>query len=87
MMKSVTFVESQRHRLPNAIYSLGCYYHHGKHGFPQDYSKGLELYHQAGEFGHVAAYRSIGTLYSKSEGVEIVKRKTYTLRTFMNCSS
>ena len=59
---------------PIAIHHLGCYYHYGKH-VPQDYSKGLELYHQAGELGHVAAYRSIGTLYSKGEGVQIDKKK------------
>ena len=40
-----------------AIHNLGVYYHHGRYGLAQDYSKALEFFHRAGELGmleHIA---------------------------------
>jgi len=58
-----------------AIHSLGNYYRDGKYGFPQDHTKALELFHQAGELGHSIAYNNIGFAYLNGEGVEVDKKK------------
>ena len=60
---------------PFAIFNLGCYYREGMYGYPQDYTKALELWHQAGELGYAKAYGSIGYCYSNGEGVELDKKK------------
>jgi len=31
---------------PMAIYNLGCCYRDGEDGYPQDYTKALELWHR-----------------------------------------
>jgi len=60
-----------------AIYSLACYYNEGLYGFPQNYTKALELYHRAGELGHTEAYVSIGYCNIYGRGVEIDKKKAH----------
>ena len=48
---------------------------------PQDYTKSLELFHRAGEFGsdyklgQAAAYNKIGYAYNHGEGVEVDEEK------------
>jgi len=60
-----------------AIFNIGVYYRDGRYGFPQDYTKALELWHRAGELGHAAAYRNIGVAYEEGRGgVEIDKKKS-----------
>ena len=53
----------------DAIYGLGCFYDDGMYGFPQDYAKALELYHQAAELGHAPSHYSIGGAYYDGRGV------------------
>jgi len=60
---------------PIAIYNQGCDYRDGLRGFPQDYTKTLELFLRAGEFGHASSYNDIGYAYDNGEGVEIDKKK------------
>ena len=60
---------------PIAMYNLGCYHRDGLYGFPQDYTKALELYHRATEFGYAKAYCKIGIAYYNGEGVEVDKKK------------
>jgi len=60
---------------PIAIYTLGCFYRNGEYGFEQDYTKTLELCHQAGELGYVNAYNNIGNAYETGNGVEVDKKK------------
>ena len=60
---------------PLAIYSIGCYYHHGTNGYPVDNTKALELYHQTAELGYAKAYNGIGYAYEYGEGVEVDKEK------------
>jgi len=60
---------------PAAIYNLGCFYSRGSHGFPQDYTKALKLYHRAGELGYANAYNHIGNAYHNGRVVEIDKKK------------
>ena len=58
-----------------AIHQQGCDYRDGRNGYPQDYTKALELWHQAGELGHSEAYVCIGYFYDKGRGVERDKKK------------
>ena len=44
-------------------------------GYPQDYTKALELYHRAAKLGHAKAYTSIGNAYHYGRGVEVDKKK------------
>jgi len=60
---------------PIAIYNRGIFYRDGKHGYPQEYTKALELYQQAGELGYAQAYCNIGYAYNNGEGVEVDKKK------------
>ena len=60
---------------PLAIGKLGRLYHYGRNGFPQDYTKALELWHRAGELGSAEAHCSIGYSYHYGIGVEIDKKK------------
>ena len=61
-----------------AIYNLGCDYAYGRYGLPQDWDKGLELLHRAGELGYSAAYHNIGCAYENGIGVERdVKKATH----------
>jgi len=60
---------------PIALYSIGCYHRDGLYGFPQDYVKALEHFHQAGELGYAKAYCDIGIAYDNREGVKVNKKK------------
>ena len=60
---------------PIAIYNLGSDYRDGTNGFPQDYTKALDLFRRSGELGNAAAYNNIGTAYYYGEGAEIDKKK------------
>jgi len=58
-----------------AIQNLGFYYFKGLRGYPQDYNKGFELWHRAGELGNAVAYYSIGVAYDMGVGVERDEKK------------
>ena len=58
-----------------AIFSLGCFYDNGVYGLRQNHAKALELYKQAGELGHAAAYCKIGVSYRHGRGVEVDRNK------------
>ena len=58
-----------------AICNHGNNYRDGIRGFPQDYTKALELYHRAAELGYATAYNSIAYAYDFGQGVEIDKKK------------
>ena len=60
---------------PVAIYNLGNHYRDGTNGFPQYYTKALELWHRAGELGYAMAYSNIGYTYETGRGVEVDKKK------------
>jgi len=60
---------------PIAIYNIGVYHRHAMTGFPQDYTKALELWHRAGELGYAGAYNNIGYSYMYGEGVEVNEEK------------
>ena len=47
-----------------AIYDLGVFYRDGLYGFPQDYTKSLELFLRAGELGYALAYNNVGYFYT-----------------------
>jgi len=59
----------------DAIYTLGVLYARGIQGFPQDYTKAIELSHRAGELGCANAYYNIGSAYQNGQGVEVDKKK------------
>jgi len=61
---------------PEAIFNVGCDYRDGTCGFPQDYTKALELYHQAGKLGYSEAINSIGYSFEFGEGVERDTKKS-----------
>ena len=71
--------ERERKRMevndPNAIFNIGCYHRDGTNGFPQDYTKALELWHRAGKLGHAGAYCRIGYAYNNGEGVDVDKKE------------
>ena len=60
---------------PIAIRNTGNYYRDGRNGYPQDYSKALELYHRAAKLGHAEAYTAFGIAYSFGKGVDVDKKK------------
>jgi len=60
---------------PMAIHNIGMYYRDGTYGFPQDYTKALELYHRAGEIGDANAYNSLSCCYNNGIGVEVDEKK------------
>jgi len=60
---------------PIAIYKQGCYYQVGANGYPQDYTKALELWHRAAELGHATTYNNIGVSYENGIGVEVDEKK------------
>jgi len=60
---------------PIALYNIGCYHRDGSYGFPQDYHKALEHFHQAGELSYANAYCDIGIAYENGEGVKVNKKK------------
>ena len=54
-----------------AIYNLGCCYHDGIYGMPQNYDKALKFWHRAGELGCAESYYNIGNAYYHGNGVEM----------------
>jgi len=58
-----------------AMYNLGYYYSDGIYGYPQDYTKALELHHRAAELGCVDAYGNIALAYCNGIGVEVNMEK------------
>jgi len=60
---------------PIAIFNLGVYYDRGSHGYPQNHTKALELWHRAAELGYTSAYASIGYAYDNGDGVEVDMKK------------
>ena len=60
---------------PIAIFNIGLNYSEGMYGYPLDYVKALELWHQAAGLGYTGAYTNIGYAYNNGEGVEINKKK------------
>jgi len=58
-----------------AIYNIGVFYRDGSNGFPQDYTKALELWHRAAELGNAKSYCNIGYAHDYGEGVEVDKKK------------
>ena len=58
-----------------AIQIMGNYYYEGVLGLPQDYTKALELWHQAGELGSTEAYHNIACAYNNGVGVGMDKQK------------
>jgi len=60
---------------PIAIHNRGNYYFLRQYGFPQDYTKALELWHRAADLGLSAAYGRIGYAYDHGQGVEVDKEK------------
>jgi len=59
----------------NAIYNFGNYHFKGEHGYPQDITMALELWHRAAELGHSRAYYNIGITYNTGDGVELDEKK------------
>jgi len=59
-----------------AMHNLGVYYWDGANGFPQDYTKALELFHRARELDYVNAYNNIGNAYETGNGVEVDMKKS-----------
>ena len=57
-----------------AMYEVGCFYFNGTNGFTRDYTKALELYHQAGKLGFAKSYTNIGVAYNNGQGVEVDKK-------------
>ena len=60
---------------PIAMFNIGNYYRDGRNGYPQDYTKALELWHRAAELGFAKAYNSIGYHYDIGIGVELDEEK------------
>ena len=73
-------IEREKKRMelddPIAIYNQGNCYRDGKYGCRQDYTKALELWHQAAELGFAKkSYNNIGNAYNNGIGVEVDKKK------------
>ena len=58
-----------------AMLNQGIYHDQGLYGFPQDYTKALELFHRAGELGYAEAYCCVGFAYYNGRGVERDEKK------------
>ena len=58
-----------------AIHNIGCSYRDGTGGYPQDYTKALELWHRASELGLSKAYTNIGLAYMLGNGVRVNEKK------------
>ena len=60
---------------PEAMFNIGSCYRDGSYGYPQDYTKSLELYHRAAELGYSKACICIGVSYFEGRGVEVDHKK------------
>ena len=58
-----------------AMLNVGLNYSVGEDGYPQDYTKALEVLHRAAELGYAQAYTNIGYAYNHGEGVEVDEEK------------
>ena len=58
-----------------AIHNVGFDYSEGASGYPQDYTKALELWQRAAELGCAEAFCSIGYAYDQGRGVEVDTKK------------
>lgn len=58
-----------------SIHNLGLCHRDGLHGYPQDYTKALEFYHQAIDLGHAQGYNDIGHAYMNGKGVKFDEKK------------
>ena len=58
-----------------SIHNLGLCHRDGLHGYPQDYTKALEFYHQAIDLGHAQGYNDIGHAYMNGKGVKVDEKK------------
>ena len=58
-----------------ATYDLGCCYRDGDDGYPQDYTKAIELWHRAGKLGYSFAYNNIGCAYEHGQGAKLDEKK------------
>ena len=61
--------------MPEAIYTLGCYYREELYGLSQDIAKAFELFHRAGDLGCNKAFNNAGYAYENGIGVEKDKKK------------
>ena len=59
----------------SAMNRLGCYYHKGMMGLPQNYKKGMKLLLRAGELEHTTAYYNLGMVYCNGQGVARDEKK------------
>ena len=59
----------------DAYHQLGGYYGAGTMGFPQDWTKAMELWRKAGELGCAGGNSHLGELYDKGMGVVVDKKK------------
>jgi len=55
---------------PVAMCNVGVCYRDGSYGYPQDYTKALELFHRSAGLGFAPAYLHIGYAHDYGEGVE-----------------
>jgi len=62
---------------PIAIYNLGCFYREGIYGFPQDYTKALELFRRAAKLGDTEAYLNIGCAHHAGQGIEVDTKQAH----------
>ena len=58
-----------------AIRNLASSYRLGSNGFPQNYAKALELFHQAAKLGDAQAFCSIGNAYKFGRAVDVDLKK------------
>ena len=58
-----------------AILRLGVHHYYGENGYPQDYTKALELWHRAAELGYSESCCNIGYAYEHGQGVVVDKSK------------
>ena len=74
--KDEDFVKQLKNRVdandPKAIYNLGCLYQQGSRGYPQDYSKAIKYWQEAGKagVGDSEAYYNVGNAYMNGDGVQ-----------------
>ena len=60
---------------PIAICNHGNYYRDGIHGFTQNHTKSLEMWHRAAKLGCAGAYCILGYTYVSGQGVEVDETK------------
>jgi len=66
----------EKYNDPEAIHILGSYYSLGKHGFPLDHTKAVELYERASELGSADGHYNLGNAYRLGRGVDRDRKKS-----------